>query len=187
MTNKLKTILKLLKVKLYCFFIFKPLSYGDKFYFGKNVKVRKKSLIAGYEVYLGNYCHLSVPKIIIGDYTMLASYVSVVGNDYIINKAGWPMAYTGKEFNNYNQKGVVIGKDVWIGQGAVIMDGVNIGDGVVVAANSVVTKNLLPFSIYGGVPARFIKKRFKNIDQEKKHIEMLSTNKKISHFWKIKD
>lgn len=54
----------------------------------------------------------------------------------------------------------VIGNDVWIGRKSVIMPGVKIGDGAIVAAYSVVTKDVEPYSVVGGNPARFIKKRF---------------------------
>ena len=54
----------------------------------------------------------------------------------------------------------VIGNDVWIGQDVTIMPGVIIGDGAVIAANSTVVKSVEPYSIYGGNPAKFIKKRF---------------------------
>lgn len=54
----------------------------------------------------------------------------------------------------------VIGNDVWIGFRAVILDGVRIGDGAVIAAGAVVTKDVLPYSIMGGVPAKLIRKRF---------------------------
>lgn len=55
---------------------------------------------------------------------------------------------------------VVIGADVWIGHGATIMSGVNIDCGAVIAANSVVVKNVGPYEIVGGNPAKLIKKRF---------------------------
>lgn len=55
---------------------------------------------------------------------------------------------------------VVIGNDVWIGTGAIIMAGVKIGDGAVIAAGSVVTKDVEPYSIVGGIPAKKIKMRF---------------------------
>jgi phosphonate metabolism protein (transferase hexapeptide repeat family) len=58
------------------------------------------------------------------------------------------------------QKRVEIGHDVWIGHGAIIMPGVSIGHGAVVAAGAVVTKDVAPYDIVGGVPARHIKWRF---------------------------
>lgn len=56
---------------------------------------------------------------------------------------------------------VHIGNDVWIGSHVLIMDGVTIGDGAVIAAGAVVTKDVEPYAIYGGVPAKLIKYRFK--------------------------
>lgn len=55
---------------------------------------------------------------------------------------------------------IVIGNDVWIGRESIIMPGIKIGDGAIIAAYSVVTKDVEPYSVVGGNPARFIKKRF---------------------------
>lgn len=55
---------------------------------------------------------------------------------------------------------IVIGNDVWIGRESVIMPGVTIGDGAIVAAYSVVTKDVAPYTIVGGNPAKFIRTRF---------------------------
>src|SRR5690606_20743654 len=58
----------------------------------------------------------------------------------------------------------VIGNDVWIGYGAVIMPGVTIGDGAIIAAQSVVVGDVPAYSIYGGNPARLLRKRFTDAD-----------------------
>ena len=62
-----------------------------------------------------------------------------------------------------------VGNDVWIGDGATIIEGVHIGDGAVVAAGAVVTKDVPPYAIVGGVPAKVIKYRF-----EEEQIEFLN-------------
>lgn len=59
-----------------------------------------------------------------------------------------------------NKGDIIIGNDVWIGYEAVIMAGVHIGDGVVIAARAVVTKDVPPYTIVGGTPARKIRMRF---------------------------
>lgn len=59
-----------------------------------------------------------------------------------------------------NKGGIVVGNDVWIGYEAVILAGVTIGDGAVVGARAVVTKDVPPYAIVGGVPAKLIRKRF---------------------------
>lgn len=56
--------------------------------------------------------------------------------------------------------GVSIGNDVWIGRGAMIMSGITVGDGAVIAARAVVTKNVAPYAVVGGVPAKVVKHRF---------------------------
>ncbi|MBX2843155.1 MAG: CatB-related O-acetyltransferase, partial [Flammeovirgaceae bacterium] len=64
----------------------------------------------------------------------------------------------GKE---YPQKGdLVIGNDVWIGHNATIMAGVKVGDGAIIATNATVVKDVPPYTIVGGNPAKEIKKRF---------------------------
>lgn len=61
----------------------------------------------------------------------------------------------------WDRKGdIIIGNDVWIGYAAVIMSGVTIGDGAIIGARSVVTKDIPPYTIVGGVPARQIRRRF---------------------------
>ena len=59
-----------------------------------------------------------------------------------------------------NKGNITIGNDVWIGYEAVIMQGVTIGDGAIIGTRAVVTKDVPPYSVVGGVPAKLIKKRF---------------------------
>jgi hypothetical protein len=90
-------------------------------------------------------------------------------NDFIGNKNS-PLISTfiEDEKSNYtNFKGPTarknfptVGNDVWIGQDVLLNDGIHISDGAIVASQSVVTKNIEPYSIYGGNPARLIRMRF---------------------------
>jgi len=63
-----------------------------------------------------------------------------------------------KDFNEFEE--TIIGNDVWIGMNSIILDGVIIGDGSIIGAGAVVTKNVEPYSIVAGVPAKVVKYRF---------------------------
>ncbi len=78
-------------------------------------------------------------------------------------QAGWE-----KSNRTFEQKSdITIGNDVWIGYDCHIMPGVNIGDGAIIAAKAVVSKDVEPYSIVGGSPAKLIRKRFSDTDIEK--------------------
>jgi hypothetical protein len=62
---------------------------------------------------------------------------------------------------------IVIGHDAWLGAGARIMGGVTVGDGAVVAAGAVVTRDVAPYTVVGGVPARVIRERFPSSQAER--------------------
>lgn len=66
----------------------------------------------------------------------------------------------GAEKDTYSKGEIQIGSDVWVGARAIILSGVKIGDGAVIAAGAVVTKDVPPYAIVGGVPAKLIKYRF---------------------------
>ena len=67
----------------------------------------------------------------------------------------------------WNNKGdIVIGNDVWIGYEAVIMAGVHIGDGAIIGTRAVVTKDVPPYTIVGGLPAKKIRSRFDDVTIE---------------------
>jgi acetyltransferase-like isoleucine patch superfamily enzyme len=71
----------------------------------------------------------------------------------------WPEARS-HPYKDYSNGDVAIGHDVWIGTGAIILSGVTIGHGAVVAARAVVTKDVPPYAIVGGNPAKIIRYRF---------------------------
>ena len=67
----------------------------------------------------------------------------------------------------------IIEDDVWIGTAAIIMSGVTIGKGSIVAAGSVVTKDIPPCEIWGGVPAKRIRDRFEKEEEREYHLKLL--------------
>ncbi|WP_251040629.1 MULTISPECIES: acyltransferase [Chryseobacterium] len=144
------------------------------FYFGGKSNV-SKDLQAGKWSYIGPNC-IIYPKVTIGDYTMIAHDVSILGGDHKYNMPGVPCIFTGRDFLGETK----IGKDVWIGAYSKIIAGVTIGDGAIIALGSIVTKDVEPYSIYAGIPAKKIKNRFQNSQDIEKHEKML--NSKVSVF-----
>jgi len=109
-------------------------------------------------------------KLIIGKFCMIASGATFImngGNHLTEASSAYPFAIFGGAWQHamdgksYPSKGnTVIGNDVWIGHDATIMPGVQIGDGAIIATKAVVTKDVEPYTIVGGNPAKPIKKRF---------------------------
>lgn len=89
----------------------------------------------------------------IGDYSLIGPYVQITDNNHTTKRANLI------KYQRSTIKPIVIGQDCWIGSGARILAGVTIGNGAVVGANAVVTKDVPPFAIVGGVPAKVIKYR----------------------------
>ncbi len=135
----------------------------------------------GYMSYFGSRCLFQGVKI--GKYCSIASEVSVISGEHPTSGfvSTHPAFYSlktmmgitfakQKKFDEYiyadkeNKYKVVIGNDVWIATGAKILSGVHIGNGAIIAAGAVVTKDVEPYSIVGGVPAKLIRKRFSEED-----------------------
>ena len=116
-------------------------------------------------------------KLIIGKFCMIASGATFImnGGNHLSNAiSAYPFAIFGNGWENamkeksYPYKGdTLIGNDVWIGHKATIMPGVKIGDGAIIASHSVVTRDVAPYTIVGGNPAREIRKRFPEEDIKK--------------------
>ena len=110
-------------------------------------------------------------KLIIGKFCAIAKGVEFIMNGanhrmcsvttYPFNIMGHGWEKCTPNLEDLPLKGdTVVGNDVWIGQNVTIMPGVKIGDGAIIAANSVVAKDVPPYTIVGGNPCRFIQKRF---------------------------
>ncbi len=131
-------------------------------------------LFADRYVYIGPRCTI-YPKVSIGAFTLLANDISIIGGDHVFRKVGTPIIFSGRDVIRETH----IGSDCWIGAHSIIMSGVTIGDGSIIAAGSVVTKDVEPFSIYGGVPAKKIKDRFSNCQDAINHMKMLQELPKV--------
>lgn len=125
-------------------------------------------------VFIGKHCCI-YPNVKIGAYTMLANNVSIIGDDHRFDKIGVPMIFSGRPI----MKETIIGRDVWIGAHSIIKTGVKIGDGAIIAFGSVVTKDVEPMCIYGGIPARKIRNRFANESDSVFHQQFLQQNPKL--------
>lgn len=117
-----------------------------------------RNIIIGDDVHINHNCVLQAGKknanIIIGDNTHLGPNVMVYAYNHAFQEIDKNICDQG-----YTECTVTIGRNVWIGSGSIILEGVTIGEGAVVAAGSVVTKDIPALSIYGGVPAKYIKMR----------------------------
>jgi acetyltransferase-like isoleucine patch superfamily enzyme len=108
-------------------------------------------------------------RVSIGAYTMIGPCVMCLGDDHRYDVPGVPAIFSGRP----NLRPIVIGRDVWIGARSIVLSGVEIGDGAIVAAGTVVSKNILPCEIHGGIPNRKIKDRFDRPADKQRHLEFL--------------
>lgn len=114
-------------------------THGGRITLGRHVRINTGSVLVSYA------------SISIGDDCLIGEYVSIRDANHG-TAAGQAM-----RMQPHSSAPIVIGNNVWIGRGAVVLKGVQIGDGAVVAANSVVTRDVAPRTLVGGVPARLIK------------------------------
>ena len=149
---------------------------------GTNVVIPQDVRFFNYNIELGNNVHLGSGNvfmcknapIIIGDNVMLGPNVTMITGDHRIDVVGKYMIDVGEDEKlPENDSPIVLKGDNWIGANATIIKGVTIGEGAVVAAGAVVTSDVPPYAIVGGVPAKVLKYRF---DEEtiKKHKELLN-------------
>jgi chloramphenicol O-acetyltransferase type B len=144
-------------VRLYKGVFLRSVSVGKMSYFNRDTH-------AGYSI-IGSYCCVG-PEVIIGGLgrhpvDQLSMHPAFYSPHL---RAGQTFVDTGS-FDELPQ--TQIGNDVWIGARAVILDGVKVGDGALIAAGSIVNKDVPPYAVVGGVPARIIRYRFETSIIEK--------------------
>jgi acetyltransferase-like isoleucine patch superfamily enzyme len=152
--------------------------------YAKNSKFGKKN-------YIGDYSYLS--KTEIGDFSYVSTHTSIsnckigkfcsIGPNVFIGTGTHPTGFisthpafysTGKPFPCFADKNyvseysiVTIGNDVWIGANSILMDGIWVGDGAIVGCGAIVTKDVPPYAIVVGVPAKIIGYRFSEVEINK--------------------
>ncbi len=159
-----------------------PLEGYEKLCFLKNI-IKNPNIIVGDYTYYDDFENVenfeknvkyhfdfTGDKLIIGKFCMIASGVKFIMNGanhltdaissypFAIFGKGWEKAMEGKTYPNKGN--VIVGNDVWIGHNATIMGGVTIGDGAIIATNATVVRDVEPYTIVGGNPAKEIRKRF---------------------------
>ena len=110
------------------------------------IKIGKDCLVGEYSVIRGQ------GGVTIGDRVYTSPFTQIIAVNHVFDDPNRPFIEQG-----ITAEGIVIEDDVWLGSGAIITDGVRVGKGAVVAAGAVVTKDVLPHTIVGGVPAKVIK------------------------------
>lgn len=159
-----------------------PLENIDRLCFLKNI-IKNPNIIVGDYTYYDDFENVENfeknvryhfdfvgDKLIIGKFCMIASDVRFImnGGNHLTNSistypfaifgCGWEHAMDGKE---HPYKGdTIIGNDVWIGYNSTIMPGITVGDGAIIASHSTVVKDVEPYTIVGGNPAKEIRNRF---------------------------
>ncbi len=153
-------------------------SVDDRCTFGKNVKIFSHTLLSNSRVddftYIGGNCVLMNCRL--GKFCSIAPGVLIGLGKHPVSESistypgfykGYASGYTkfaeAVPFKEYEE--ITIANDVWIGAGAILLDGITVGNGAIIGAGSVVTKNVEPFEVVGGCPAKHIKWRFDKADR----------------------
>ncbi len=110
------------------------------------IRIGRDSLVGEYSVIRGQ------GGVVIGDRVYTSPFTQIIAVNHVFDDPNRPFVEQG-----ITAEGIVIEDDVWLGAGAIITDGVRVGKGAVVAAGAVVTKDVAPHTVVGGVPAKVIK------------------------------
>jgi len=148
---------------------------------GRNVKLPADAIILGQkfiqiydDVFINSNFYCSTNQgLVIKNRVMFGANCSIIGGDHYYANPHENMRFTEKLGNNYK---IIIEEDAWIGHGTLILKNAKIGEGTIVGANSLVNKELLPYSVYTGQPAKFIKPRFQSLSDLELYLNMMKEN-----------
>lgn len=141
---------------------------GGALAIGKRCDIGRGALLLTYggTLQIGDDCSINPYCVIyghgglkIGNHVRIATHTVIIPANHNFDRLDVPIFRQG-----LSMQGIVIDDDVWIGAHVVITDGVRIGTGAVIGAGAVVTSNVEPHTVYGGVPARILKRRAKSCD-----------------------
>lgn len=128
------------------------------------------SVTLGNNVQFGDYCNVAT-SLIVGDYVLIAGRVCIVGKSDHTSDVVGQYIWNG---HRGTSAPTIIEDDVWIGNRATVVGPVHIGCGSIIAAGAVVTRDIPPCEIWGGVPARKIKDRFATSHEKEEHLEKIN-------------
>jgi acetyltransferase-like isoleucine patch superfamily enzyme len=148
---------------------------------GKRVQISSDSHFDNYDkvnigndVFINRHFHCSNEKpLTIKDRVMFGPACTIIGGDHAYDLPDQNLRHTHLLGDN---REITIEEDAWIGHGTLILKRSLIGEGCIIGAYSVVNSKLLPYSVYVGNPAKFIKPRFKTLDDLANYLEMMKKN-----------
>ncbi len=139
------------------------------------IRIMKKTSFAHMNIQMGNnvqfgeYCNVA-NNVIFGNNILMAGRVCFIGkNDHVFSVPGQLIWHGKRGDDGY----CIVENDVWIGHGCTIVGNIRISNGSIIAAGSVVTKDIPPCEIWGGVPAKKIRDRFSSNKEKIEHIDFL--------------
>ena len=175
--NVIRRMRDLLLVKA----LYRRYTIGEGFHAGLRVRIwGRDTVVIGRNFYIGRDSFIEA-DVMIGDNVMFGNRVAIIGRyDHHYQLPGVPMRLAPQIRDpHYKWKGLgmvtTIENDVWIGYGSTVMGGITIGEGSIIGAGSLVTKDVEPYSIYAGVPAKKVRDRFDNHLDLETHLKLVQS------------